>query len=73
MSTSGGADAVCLPVLVTQSIAFLKVWPPVFGLLEALLLHGFPFAVGTDMFTFFSKCILSCYLKEMPRLLDNKE
>lgn len=73
MSTSGGADVVCFPVLVTRSITFLKVWPLVFSLLEALLPHGFPFAIGTDTFTFFSRCILSCYLKEMPRLLDSKE
>lgn len=36
------------------SIALLKVWPVVFGLLEALLMRGFPYAVGTDVHSPFS-------------------
>lgn len=43
-----------LPGVGTQSIASQKVWPVVFGLLEALLTHAFPFVVGTDMCSPFS-------------------
>lgn len=45
---------VCFLVLGTQSIASQKVWPVVFGLLEALLMHAFPFIVGTNTCSPFS-------------------
>lgn len=54
MGTWGGADVVCFLVLGTRSIASQKVWPVVFGLFEALLMHAFPFVVGTDVCSPFS-------------------
>lgn len=45
----GWSRRVCFLVLGTRGVMFLEVWPLVFGLLKALLTHGFPFATGTNL------------------------